>query len=111
MNRSASTMRGVFAQMAVECPGQVSESVIKPIAHAPTRAHHAAPHRVLLHERRGFICQLLLVLNVVTDVTELLFHHPHRLKVRGRIKTIPPKQQQLSGNPEHGVRADGQTTG
>lgn len=51
--------------------------------------------RVRLDQHSRLQRQLLLLLDVVTDVAQLLLHHPHRLKVRRVVEGVTSQQQQL----------------
>lgn len=52
-------------------------------------------YRVWFHQHGGLQSQLLLLLDVVANVAQLLFHHAHRLKVCRVVEGVTSQQQQL----------------
>ena len=50
---------------------------------------------IVLNEDGSLSGQLLLLLNIVAHIAQLLFHHPHSLKVSRVIEGIAPQEEQL----------------
>jgi len=57
----------------------------------------SSTYRVGLHQVGGLCGQTLLLLDVVSHITELLLQHPHSLKVGRVIEGITAEEQELTG--------------
>ena len=66
-----------------------------PSPHYTKPHHHQTTHGVVFDQNGGFKSQFLFLLNVIADVTQLLLHYTHGLKVRRVVEGVTTQQQQL----------------